>query len=46
MISVEYQLTERFYGGQTMEEAKDPKMLRNGIQSTLDQASEVNKLIM
>lgn len=25
----------RFYGGQTMDEAKDPKVMRNGIQSTL-----------
>jgi hypothetical protein len=25
---------DRFYGGQTMDEAKDPKILRNGIQST------------
>jgi hypothetical protein len=24
---------DRFYGGQTMDEAKDPKVLRNGIQS-------------
>lgn len=26
-------LSDRFYGGQTMEEAKDKTVLRNGVQS-------------